>query len=92
MKQLKLTDEEIIGAISAIQLSLNSNWIRSRTIDNRTPETGKIREAISVEDQRPKDLYQINGADSLAAILAAQKEKKEFERKWLTGEITKADK
>jgi len=79
----KLTDEEIIGAISALKLSLNSKL--DKIEDDLTTERqklAKIREAISVEDQRLKDLYQINaGADSLAAILAAQKEKKEeFER------------
>jgi len=79
----KLTDEEIIGAISALKLSLNSKL--DKIEDDLTTERqklAKIREAIAVEDQRLKDLYQINaGADSLAAILAAQKEKKEeFER------------
>jgi len=75
----KLTDEEIIGAISALKLSLNSKL--DKIEDDLTSERQKlarIREAIAVEDQRLKDLYQINaGADSLAAILAAQKEKKE---------------
>ena len=80
---VKLTDEEIIGAISALKLSLNSKL--DKIEDDLTTERqklAKIREAIAVEDQRLKDLYQINaGADSLAAILAAQKEKKEeFDR------------
>ena len=79
----KLNDEEIIGAISALKLSLNSKL--DKIEDDLTTERqklAKIREAIAFEDQRLKDLYQINaGADSLAAILAAQKEKKEeFER------------
>lgn len=79
----KLSDEEIIGAISALKLSLNSKL--DKIEDDLTSERqklAKIREAIAVEDQRLQDLYQINaGADSLAAILAAQKEKKEeFER------------
>ncbi|HOS72118.1 MAG TPA: hypothetical protein PLZ75_06665 [Bacteroidales bacterium] len=79
----KLTDEEIIGAISSLKLSLNSKL--DRIEDDLTTERqklAKIREAILIEDQRLKDLYQINaGADSLAVILAVQKEKKEeFER------------
>jgi len=75
----RLTDEEIIGAISSLKLSLNSKL--DKIEDDLTSERQKlarIREAIAVEDQRLKDLYQINaGADSLAAILAAQREKKE---------------
>src|SRR4030065_2034170 len=41
-----------------------------------------MRQAKAIEDQRLKDFYQINaGTDSLAAILAAQKEnKEEFDR------------
>ena len=74
-----LTDEKIIGQISSLKLTLNS------TLDTIEDDLAaeyqrllKIREAISIEDQRLKDFYQINaGADSLAAILAAQKEKKE---------------
>ncbi|MFZ2339444.1 MAG: hypothetical protein WAW07_06930 [Bacteroidales bacterium] len=78
-----LTDESIIRQISALKLTLNSTL--DRIEDDITAEFQKllkIREAIAIEDQRLKDFYQINaGADSLAAILAAQKEKKEeFER------------
>jgi hypothetical protein len=78
-----LTDEKIIGQISSLKLSLNSTL--DRIEDDLSAEFQKllkIREAITIEDQRLKDFYQINaGADSLAAILAAQKEKKEeFER------------
>ncbi|HUT42868.1 MAG TPA: hypothetical protein VMW95_00920 [Desulfobacterales bacterium] len=78
-----LTDEKIIGQISSLKLSLNSTL--DKIEDDLTSECQKllkIREAIDIEDQRLKDFYQINaGADSLAAILAAQKEKKEeFER------------
>ena len=78
-----LTDEKIIGQISSLKLSLNSTL--DKIEDDLTSEYQKllkIREAIDIEDQRLKDFYQINaGADSLAAILAAQKEKKEeFER------------
>lgn len=75
----KLSDEEIIRAISSLKLSLNSTL--DKIEDDLTAERqklAKIREAIAIEDQRLKDLYDINaGADSLAAILAAQKEKKE---------------
>lgn len=78
-----LTDEKIIGQISSLKLTLNSTL--DKIEDDLTAEFQKllkIREAIAIEDQRLKDFYQINaGADSLAAILAAQKEKKEeFER------------
>jgi hypothetical protein len=78
-----LTDEKIIGQISSLKLTLNSTL--DKIEDDLTSEFQrllKIREAIDIEDQRLKDFYQINaGADSLAAILAAQKEKKEeFER------------
>lgn len=78
-----LTDESIIRQISTLKLTLNSTL--DRIEDDITAEFQKllkIREAIVIEDQRLKDFYQINaGADSLAAILAAQKEKKEeFER------------
>ena len=78
-----LTDESIIRQISTLKLTLNGTL--DRIEDDITAEFQKllkIREAIAIEDQRLKDFYQINaGADSLAAILAAQKEKKEeFER------------
>jgi hypothetical protein len=78
-----LTDEKIIGQISSLKLNLNSTL--DKIEDDLAAEYQKllkIREAIAIEDQRLKDFYQINaGADSLAAILAAQKEKKEeFER------------
>lgn len=79
----ELTDEKIIGQISSLKLALNSTL--DKIEDDLAAEYQrllKIREAISIEDQRLKDFYQINaGTDSLAAILAAQKEKKEeFER------------
>jgi hypothetical protein len=79
----ELTDEKIIGQISSLKLNLNSTL--DKIEDDLAAEYQKlikIREAIAIEDHRLKDFYQINaGADSLAAILAAQKEKKEeFER------------
>ncbi len=79
----ELTDEKIIGQISSLKLSLNTSL--DKIEDDLIIEYQKllkIREAIAIEDQRLKDFYQINaGADSLAAILAVQKEKKEeFER------------
>jgi hypothetical protein len=74
-----LTDEKIIGQISSLKLTVNSTL--DKIEDDLAAEYQrllKIREAISIEDQRLKDFYQINaGADSLAAILAAQKVKKE---------------
>ncbi len=78
-----LTDEKIIGQISSLKLNLNSTL--DKIEDDLAAEYQKllkIREAITIEDQRLKDFYQINaGTDSLAAILAAQKEKKEeFDR------------
>ena len=78
-----LTDEKIIGQISSLKLNLNSTL--DKIEDDLAAEYQKllkIREAIAIEDQRLKDFYQINaGTDSLAAILAAQKEKKEeFDR------------
>lgn len=82
-----LTDEKIIGQISSLKLTLNSTL--DKIEDDLTAEYQrllKIRDAIKIEDQRLKDFYQINaGADSLAAILAAQKEKsEEFEREMAT--------
>jgi hypothetical protein len=78
-----LTDEKIIVQISSLKLNLNSTL--DKIEDDLAAEYQKllkIREAIAIEDQRLKDFYQINaGTDSLAAILAAQKEKKEeFDR------------
>jgi hypothetical protein len=74
-----LSDEKIIGQISSLKLTLNTTL--DKIEDDLITEFErllKIREAIAIEDQRLKDLYQINaGADSLAAILASQKEKKE---------------
>jgi hypothetical protein len=74
-----LSDEKIIGQISSLKLTLNSTL--DKIEDDLIIEFErllKIREAISIEDQRLNDFYQINaGADSLAAILAVQKEKKE---------------
>lgn len=74
-----LTDEKIIGQISSLKLTVNSTL--DKIEDDLAAEYQrllKIREAISIEDQRLKDFYQINaGTDSLAAILAAQKAKKE---------------
>ena len=74
-----LSDEKIIGQISSLKLTLNSTL--DKIEDDLIIEFErllKIREAISIEDQRLKDFYQINaGTDSLAAILAVQKEKKE---------------
>jgi hypothetical protein len=75
----ELSDEKIIGQISSLKLSLNTTL--DKVEDDLIMEFQrllKIREAISIEDQRLKDFYQINaGTDSLAAILASQKEKKE---------------
>jgi len=78
-----LSDEKIIGQISTLKLTLNSTL--DKIEDDLIIEFErllKIREAISIEDQRLKDFYQINaGVDSLAVILAVQKEKKEdFDR------------
>lgn len=73
-----LTDEKIIGQISSLKISLNSTL--DKIEDDLSAEFQrllKIGEAITIEDQRLKEFYQINaGTDSLAAILAAQKEKK----------------
>lgn len=74
-----LSDEKIIGQISSLKLALNTTL--DKIEDDLSGEYQKlrgIREAISIEEQRLHDFYQINaGADSLAAILAAQKVKKE---------------
>lgn len=83
---VSLTDEKIISQISSLKLAVNSTL--DKLEDDLTAEyqrLSKIRAAIAVEDQRLKDYYQINaGADSLAAILAAQKEKKEeFEKEMI---------
>ena len=74
-----LTDEKIIGQISSLKLTLNSTLDKIEDdLASEFQRLLKIREAIAIEDQRLKDFYQINaGADSLAAILTAQKEKKE---------------
>jgi hypothetical protein len=74
-----LNDEKIIGQISALKLAVNSTL--DKIEDDLASEYQKllnIRKAITIEDERLKDFYQINaGADSLTAILAAQKAKKE---------------
>jgi len=77
-----LSDEKIIGQIGSLKLTLNTTL--DKIEDDLIIEFQrllKIREAIATEDNRLKEFYQINaGADSLAAILAVQKEKKlEFE-------------
>jgi hypothetical protein len=82
-----LSDEKIIGQISSLKLALNTTL--DKIEDDLSGEYQKltgIREAISIEEQRLNDFYQINaGADSLAAILAAQKVKKEdFENEIIT--------
>jgi len=77
-----ISDEKIIGQISALKLALNTSLDKIEDdLSSEYLRLKKIREAISIEEQRLSDLYQINaGADSLAAIISAQKEKKaEFE-------------
>jgi hypothetical protein len=82
-----LSDEKIIGQISALKLTLNTTLDKIEDdLSGEYQKLKKIKEAIAVEEQRLKDFYQINaGADSLAAILAAQKVKKEeFENEMAT--------
>jgi hypothetical protein len=77
-----LSDEKIIGQISALKLALNTTLDKIEDdLSGEYLKLTRLKEAITYEEQRLKDFYQINaGADSLAAILAAQKEKKdEFE-------------
>jgi hypothetical protein len=73
-----ISDEKIIGQISALKLALNTSLDKIEDdLSSEYLRLKKIREAISIEEQRLSDLYQINaGADSLAAIISAQKEKK----------------
>ncbi|MBN2481700.1 MAG: hypothetical protein JXB19_08175 [Bacteroidales bacterium] len=85
-----LSDEKIINQISALKLTLNTTLDKIEDdLSSEYQRLKKIREAISIEDQRLKDLYGINaGADSLAAILAAQNEKKEaFEEELRSREL-----
>jgi hypothetical protein len=78
-----LSDEKIISQISTLKLTLNTTLDKIEDdLSGEYQRLKKIREAIVIEEQRLKDLYQINaGADSLAAIIASQKElKEEFEK------------
>jgi hypothetical protein len=86
-----LSDEKIIGQISSLKLAVNSSLDKIEDdLAGEYQKLVKIKEAISIEEQRLNDYYQINaGADSLAVILAAQKEKKaEFENEMATQRST----
>jgi hypothetical protein len=77
-----LSDEKIIGQISTLKLTVNSSLDKIEDdLAGEYQKLVKIKDAIAIEEQRLSDYYQINaGADSLAVILAIQKEKKaEFE-------------
>lgn len=78
-----LTEEKIITQLSSLKININNTLDKIEDdLAGEYQRLLKIRDAIAIEEQRLKDLYQINaGADSLAAILTAQKERKqEFER------------
>lgn len=78
-----LTEEKIITQISSLKININNTLDKIEDdLAGEYQRLLKIRDAIAIEEQRLRDLYQINsGADSLAAILTAQKERKqEFER------------
>ncbi len=75
----ELSHEGIVKNISALKVSLAASL--DKLSENFIAEFGRFEElqqAIQVEKKNLQDLYQISaGADSLAAMLLAQKEKKE---------------
>jgi hypothetical protein len=76
------SEEKIIQQIATLKMALNSSLDTIEDqLDTSYKKLNKTQEAIQIQEERLKELYQINAeADSLSALLAAQKEKKaEFE-------------
>jgi len=80
---LQNTEQSIIKSIAELKIGLNTSLDKiSEHLVNEQKRLAQIQEAIGLEQKRLEDLYKINAnADSLAALIMAQKEKKaEFER------------
>lgn len=75
----ELTFEGIVKNISSLKVSLASALDKlSESFTGEFQKFEELKQAIEVEKNQLKELYQIStGADSLAAMLLAQKEKKE---------------
>ena len=76
------SDEKIIQQIASLKVSLNGSLDSIEDqLNTSFKKLNKTQEAIKIQEDRLKELYQINAeADSLAALIASQKEKKsEFE-------------
>ena len=77
------SEEKIIHQIASLKLTLNSSLDSIEDqLNSSYKKLQKTLEALRIGEERLKELYQINAeADSLAALIAAQKERKaEFER------------
>jgi hypothetical protein len=76
------SEEKIIQQIATLKMALNSSLDSIEDqLNTSYKKLNKTQEAIQIQEERLKEMYQINAeADSLSALLAAQKEKKtEFE-------------
>jgi hypothetical protein len=91
---IAMTDEKIIGQISSLKLSLNITLDKIEDdLSKEYQQLKKLREAIAIEEQRLKDFYQINAAaDTLAALLSAQKDKKAQFETDMTGRLKDLEK
>ncbi len=74
-----ISDEKIIQQISALKVEISTLLDKlEEGLIGEIRKLNKIKEASLLEEKRLNELYQINAeADSLAAILGAQKEKKQ---------------
>jgi hypothetical protein len=75
----ELTNENIVKNISTLKVNLAASLDKlSENFIGEYRRFEELQQAIQVEKKNLQDLYQISaGADSLAAMLLAQKEKKE---------------
>lgn len=88
------SEEKIIHQIASLKLTLNTSLDNIEDqLNSSYKKLQKTLDALRIGEERLKELYQINAeADSLAALIAAQKEKKaEFER-FMIEERSKWDK
>lgn len=83
-----ISGEKIISSISGLQITLENSFdeLRQNLLDE-FQKLENIRSAIAVEKQSLEDLYDLSSnTDSLAAMLLAQKEKKENFEKMMADE------
>jgi hypothetical protein len=75
---LQNSEQSIIKNIAELKIGLNTSLDKiSEHLVNEQKRLSQIQEAIGLEQKRLEDLYQINAnADSLAALIMTQKEKK----------------